>query len=55
MTSGPWRFLLYLVLSQPAKMALLPDELRGQFDRINLAANTGMYSGHGATAYAAAP
>ena len=51
MTSGPWRFLLYLVLPQPAKMALLPDELRGQLDRINLAANVGMYSGCGATAY----
>lgn len=51
MRSGPWRFLLYLVLPQPAKMALLPDELRGQLDRINLAANVGMYSGRGATAY----
>ena len=51
MKSGPWRFLMYLVLPQPAKMALLPDELRGQLDRINLAANVGMYSGPGATAY----
>jgi SAM-dependent methyltransferase len=48
---GPIRFLLYLVLPQPAKMALLPEELRGQLDRINLAANVGMYSGSGATAY----
>lgn len=51
MKSGPWRFLMYLVLPQPAKMALLPDELRGQLDRINLAVNVGMYSGSGATAY----
>ena len=50
MKAGPWRFLLYIVLPQPAKMALLPDELRGQLDRINLAANVGMYSGCGATA-----
>src|SRR5262249_37159608 len=49
--SGPWRFLMYLVLPQPAKMALLPEELRGQLDRINLVANVGMYSGSGATAY----
>jgi len=49
--SGPWRFLLYLVLPQPAKMALLPEELRGRLDRINLAANVGMYSGSGATSY----
>ena len=54
MTSGPWRFLMYLVLPQPAKMALLPPELRGQLDRINLAANVGMYSGRGATGYDAA-
>jgi len=47
--SGPWRFLMYLVLPHPAKMALLPDELQGQLDRINLAANVGMYSGSGAT------
>lgn len=51
MKSGPIRFLLYVVLPQPAKMALLPEELRGQLDRINLAANVGMYSGSGATAY----
>ena len=51
MNSGPWRFLMYLVLPQPAKMALLPRELRGQLDRINLASNVGMYSGRGATAY----
>ncbi len=51
MKSGPWRFLMYLVLPQPAKMALLPDELQGQLDRINLAANVGMYSGSGATSY----
>jgi len=49
--AGPWRFLLYIVLPQPAKMAFLPDELTGQLDRINLAANVGMYSGCGATAY----
>jgi ubiquinone/menaquinone biosynthesis C-methylase UbiE len=49
--AGPWRFLLYIVLPQPAKMAVLPDELRGQLDRINLATNVGMYSGQGATAY----
>jgi len=49
--SGPWRFLLYLVLPQPKKMAFLPSELRGQLDRINLAVNVGMYSGLGATAY----
>jgi ubiquinone/menaquinone biosynthesis C-methylase UbiE len=42
---------MYVVLPQPAKMALLPRELRGQLDRINLAANIGMYSGRGATAY----
>lgn len=51
MKSGPWRFLMYIVLPQPAKMALLPRELRGQLDRINLASNVGMYSGRGATAY----
>ena len=51
MNGGPIRFLLYLTLPQPAKMALLPAELRGQLDRINLAANVGMYSGRGATAY----
>ena len=51
MKAGPWRFLLYIVLPQPAKMTVLPDELRGQLDRINLAANVGMYSGQGATAY----
>ena len=51
MKSGPWRFLAYLVLPQPTKMALLPPELRGQLDRINLAANVGMYSGAGATGY----
>jgi ubiquinone/menaquinone biosynthesis C-methylase UbiE len=50
-TSGPWRFLMYVVLPQPAKMALLPRELKGRLDRINLAANVGMYSGRGATAY----
>jgi ubiquinone/menaquinone biosynthesis C-methylase UbiE len=49
--SGPWRFLLYLVLPQPRKMAFLPSELNGQLDRINLASNVGMYSGRGATAY----
>jgi len=48
---GPIRFLLYLTLPQPAKMALLPAELEGQLDRINLASNVGMYSGLGATAY----
>src|SRR5260370_27215110 len=42
---------MYFVLPQPAKMALLPDELRGPLDRINLAANVAMYSGRGATAY----
>ena len=51
MTSGPWRFLMYVVLPQPAKMAQLPRELKGRLDRINLAANVGMYSGRGATAY----
>lgn len=51
MTSGPWRFLLYIVLPQPAKMAFLPRDLKGQLDRINLAGNVGMYSGRGATAY----
>lgn len=51
MKGGPIRFLLYLLLPQPAKMALLPVDLRGQLDRINLAANVGMYSGSGATAY----
>lgn len=51
MKSGPWRFLLYLVLPQPTKMALLPPELRGRLDRINLESNVGMYSGRGATAY----
>ena len=51
MTSGPWRFLMYIVLPQPAKMAMLPHELRGQLDRINLASNVGMYSGRGATGY----
>lgn len=51
MTSGPWRFLLYIVLPQPVKMAFLPDELTGQLDRINLAGNVGMYSGRGATEY----
>ena len=51
MKAGPWGFLLYIVLPQPAKMAVLPDELRGQLDRINLATNVGMYSGQGATAY----
>ena len=51
MKGGPIRFLLYLTLPQPGKMALLPAELRGQLDRINLAANVGMYSGRGATAY----
>ena len=51
MKSGPLRFLVYLVLPQPAKMAFLPAELRGQLDRINLAANVGMYSESGATAY----
>jgi len=50
-TSGPWRFLLYIVLPQPAKMAFLPRDLKGQLDRINLAGNVGMYSGCGATAY----
>jgi ubiquinone/menaquinone biosynthesis C-methylase UbiE len=50
-TTGPWRFLLYIVLSQPAKMALLPHELKGQLERINLAANVAMYSGRGATGY----
>jgi len=48
---GPIRLLLYLTLPHPVKMALLPAELRGQLDRINLAANVGMYSGRGATAY----
>jgi ubiquinone/menaquinone biosynthesis C-methylase UbiE len=52
--SGPWRFLMYLVLPQPAKMALLPRDLKGQLDRINLAANVGMYSGSGASGYDAA-
>lgn len=51
MKGGPFRFLLYVTLPQPAKMALLPAELRGQLDRINLASNVGMYSGSGATAY----
>lgn len=51
MKSGPWRFLLYIVLPQPAKMAFLPRDLEGQLDRINLAGNVGMYSGRGATAY----
>ena len=51
MKAGPWRFLLYIVLPQPAKMAFLPRDLKGQLDRINLAGNVGMYSGHGATAY----
>jgi ubiquinone/menaquinone biosynthesis C-methylase UbiE len=49
--AGPWRFLLYIVLPQPAKMAFLPLDLKGQLDRINLAGNVGMYSGRGATAY----
>jgi ubiquinone/menaquinone biosynthesis C-methylase UbiE len=48
---GPIRFLLYLTLPHPVKMVLLPAELRGQLDRINLAGNVGMYSGRGATAY----
>jgi ubiquinone/menaquinone biosynthesis C-methylase UbiE len=42
---------MYVVLPQPAKMALLPRELKGRLDRINLAPNVGMYSGRGATAY----
>jgi ubiquinone/menaquinone biosynthesis C-methylase UbiE len=49
--SGALRFLLYVVLPQPAKMGLLPRELKDQLDRINRAANVGMYSGRGATAY----
>jgi ubiquinone/menaquinone biosynthesis C-methylase UbiE len=51
--AGPWRFLLYIVLPQPAKMAFLPRDLKGQLDRINLAGNVGMYSGPGATGYEA--
>ena len=51
MKSGPWRFLMYLVLPQPAKLALLPVELRGRLGQINLAASVGMYSGAGASAY----
>jgi hypothetical protein len=54
MRAGPWRFLLYLLLPQPAKMAFLPAELGGQLDRINLAANVAMYSGSDASGYDAA-
>jgi len=54
MRAGPWRFLMYLLLPQPAKMAFLPAELGGQLDRINLAANVAMYSGSGASGYDAA-
>ncbi len=54
MRAGPWRFLMYLLLPQPAKMAFLPAELGEQLDRINLAANVAMYSGSGASGYDAA-
>ncbi|HWN90023.1 MAG TPA: methyltransferase domain-containing protein, partial [Verrucomicrobiae bacterium] len=50
MRSGPWSFLLYLVLPHPLKMRLLP-QLVGRLDRVNLAVNVAMYSGSGASAY----
>lgn len=51
MKAGSLRFLMYLLLPQPAKMAFLPAEVDGQLDRINLAANAAMYSGIGASGY----
>jgi len=49
--SGPWSFLVYLVLPHPLKMRLLSPELVGRLDRVNLAVNVAMYSGSGASAY----
>ena len=49
--SGPWSFLVYLVLPHPVKMKLLSPELVGRLDRVNLAVNVAMYSGSGASAY----
>jgi len=49
--SGPWSFLVYLVLPHPVKMRLLSPELVGRLDRVNLAVNVAMYSGSGASAY----
>lgn len=54
MRAGPWRFLMYLLLPQPAKMAFLPAELGGQLDRIDLAANVAMHVGSGVSGYDAA-
>ncbi len=51
MRSGPWSFLVYLVLPHPVKMRLLSPELVGRLDRVNLAVNVAMYSGSGASAY----
>jgi SAM-dependent methyltransferase len=48
---GERRFLLYLLLPHPLKMACLSPASRQKLDRINREVNEAIYSGQGAAAY----
>lgn len=48
---GGRHYLLYLLLSHPAKMALLSAASRARLDEINRGFNETLYSGQGAVAY----